>query len=142
MDNSENIKILKNRLINNDFSSLISITPNDSLENLEVEIYERNKNCIKCKQKKDLDDFGILKKSKDGYRNVCKECECKYAKERYEKTKKYRRARIKFWKLQNPEMVKINNRRAQQYRRERLYKRSIQEAEENKKIYYDPLGRY
>ena len=53
--------------------------------------------CSKCKIEKDVCEFGILKSSKDGFRNVCKECRArdeknsnlKYRQKNKEKVAKY-----------------------------------------------------
>lgn len=43
-------------------------------------IYMKTKICSKCKQEKDIIFFAKRKDSKDGYRNICKECDNKLHK--------------------------------------------------------------
>lgn len=47
------------------------------------------KKCCKCKELKSLQDFHFDKAIKDGFANNCKECQKAYAKEYYQKQKKY-----------------------------------------------------
>jgi len=47
------------------------------------------KKCKKCNEEKDLTDFNILKISKDGLRNQCKQCDKKYRDENKGKMKEY-----------------------------------------------------
>lgn len=139
--NSESIDVLKNRLINNDFTGLISAPVTDTPKEIpDILSQEEKKICIKCKKQKNKAlDFSILRRRPDGYRDVCKKCECEYAKRRYEETKRYRRARIKLWKIQNPDKVKIHNRQSYEYRLRRFYKEEINNFEKNRKIFYDPM---
>ncbi len=53
--------------------------------------------CSKCKIEKDVCNFGILKSSKDGYRNICKECR----KNEKDKNKEYYLNKSKEWRLNN-----------------------------------------
>ena len=58
--------------------------------------------CSRCNIEKDLYNFGILKSSKDGYRNICKECR----KTEKDKNKEYYLNKTKEWRLNNQDKVK------------------------------------
>jgi len=66
--------------------------------------------CSKCKIEKDLYNFGILKSSKDGYRNVCKECRNineKSSNLQYrQKNKEQLLVKKKLWLKNNPDYMK------------------------------------
>lgn len=122
-DNHDNLtfETLSNQLKNNDFLSILPSPPKDEEvvidENL---IYidkttnpENIKRCKVCGINKDkIKYFSILRRNKDSYRDVCKDCECNYAKKRYIETKEYRKARIRFWQNENKEQWRRNNRRS------------------------------
>ena len=61
--------------------------------------------CSKCKEEKNICEFGKSKKSKDGLLHCCKKCNNerskKYVKENYEKTLESQRN----WRKKNPEWV-------------------------------------
>jgi hypothetical protein len=65
--------------------------------------------CSKCKEEKNVCEFGKAKKSKDGLLHCCKKCNNerskKYVKENYEKTLESQRN----WRKKNPEWVKNIN---------------------------------
>jgi hypothetical protein len=81
------------------------------------------KKCTRCKEDKDLLDFGICTREKDGHNRYCKECirimstqrrenpefkkwSKKYHKKYYLKNKKNINKRNKNWKKNNPAKVK------------------------------------
>ena len=51
----------------------------------------QRKKCTKCQAEKPIDEFGILKKSKDGHNSLCFECKRDY--DRDSRTKKTRKAK-------------------------------------------------
>lgn len=55
------------------------------------------KKCTQCEQEKDINQFYLHPLAKDGYSNICKECQkensTKYAEENREKLKEYRKER-------------------------------------------------
>jgi hypothetical protein len=66
--------------------------------------------CSKCKFEKDVCEFGILKSSKDGFRNVCKECRARDEKNsnlKYrQKNKEQLLVKKKLWLKNNPDYMK------------------------------------
>jgi hypothetical protein len=72
--------------------------------------------CSKCKIEKDVCNFGILKSSKDGYRNICKECR----KNEKDKNKGYYLNKGKEWRLNNQNNVKEYNKKYFNKNREKL----------------------
>ena len=58
--------------------------------------------CSKCKIEKSVCEFGVLKSSKDGFRNVCKECR----KTEKDKNKEHYLNKTKEWRLNNQDKVK------------------------------------
>jgi hypothetical protein len=72
--------------------------------------------CSKCKIEKDVCNFGILKSSKDGYRNICKECR----KNEKDKNKEYYLNKSKEWRLNNQNNVKEYNKKYFNKNREKL----------------------
>jgi hypothetical protein len=66
--------------------------------------------CSKCNIGKDVCEFGILKSSKDGFRNVCKECRNIHEKSsnlKYrQKNKEQLLVKKKFWLKNNPDYMK------------------------------------
>jgi len=75
------------------------------------------KECSKCKEVKELSEFGKAKSNKDGLRGQCKECISKYKKEYRDNNKEYIHTRLKEWREEN---------------REKLYKYRKEWAEDNK----------
>jgi len=63
------------------------------------------KTCTKCKVEKELTEFSLCKKSKGGFRSICKECRRKENKEYNLKNKQ----KIKEYKLKNSEQIKKKN---------------------------------
>ena len=125
--------------------------------------------CIKCEEKKELNKFDKLNKSKDGYRNQCKDCLYKKQKIRDEKLtieekeikriKKNERNRKLWIKItENPELkLKQKNRRRENHLRRmkdplyklkvsfsrrlnKLLKRVECNRSTNKPYYLDKLG--
>lgn len=92
--------------------------------------------CGTCKQYKQISEFGVLKRSKDGYRNTCRACryeiETRYSQKNKEKISEYRK-----------EYYKENHERFIQYGRDtydpeqnRIYKAANSERiAKQKKIY-------
>jgi hypothetical protein len=78
--------------------------------------------CKICNISKELTDFGVEKKSKDGLRSVCKECRKIESKQRYienreyfiqynQLTKESRNISKKKWSELNKEKVKVSNKK-------------------------------
>ena len=61
------------------------------------------KKCTKCKTPKDFNCFYKEKKSKDGLRSWCKECDKKRGHSRYLKNKDHCLEMNKKWRLRNPD---------------------------------------
>ena len=62
--------------------------------------------CSKCGVEKELCEFGVVSKNKDGYRSYCKECAKNLAKKYREKNKYTRNEAAKNWRFNNPEKFK------------------------------------
>ena len=58
--------------------------------------------CSKCNVEKEICEFGLLNSSKDGLRNICKECR----KIERNKNKEHYNTKTKEWKLKNQKKVK------------------------------------
>lgn len=82
------------------------------------------KKCSKCQQVKNLNNFGILRKSKDGYRTVCKDCRKIETVENKERISEYKR---KYY-LENREHI---NRKTKLY-----YKKDIEKNRFRRREYY------
>lgn len=85
------------------------------------------KECSKCKNIKDFENFYKGKSYKDGYRNICKQCIKVYEEENKETKKQY----LKIYKEVNKEDLKIKNKI---YRQENIDK--IIEWKEINKDYF------
>ncbi len=59
------------------------------------------KKCSKCKDTKELTEFGKDKYSKDGFRVYCKECDTKKSKQYYQNNKEKRAKSDRIYKLKN-----------------------------------------
>ena len=84
--------------------------------------------CKKCKKEKNLCEFGLRSKSKDGKSSICKECHnfrsAEYQKNNYKDCLE----RQKKWRQKNPEWV---------YNRFKKYRKNNPEkVKENQKIFY------
>ena len=53
------------------------------------------KECRKCKQEKELNNFGIDKKKCDGLNRVCKECRQTFSKEHSKRLYEYNKEYVK-----------------------------------------------
>ena len=84
------------------------------------------KKCSKCKQEKELNNFGVDKKECDGLNRVCKQCRQKFSKEHskrlYEKNK--------VWKENNVDKIK-------EYQKEYQKEYRKEYGKEYRKEYYD-----
>lgn len=102
------------------------------------------KKCSKCSVIKDLSEFE-LRKDTGKYRGICRDCRRKqksdkyYAnlekereirKEYYRNNKEVAKARVKQWKIDNPDRVAINRRKEKENNKERYYS----DPEYNKKV--------
>ena len=68
------------------------------------------KECIKCKEIKNLIEFYKSNKNKTGYENTCKSCKNEYCKDNNSKLgKEYFRKSSKKWGDQNKEKISIHN---------------------------------
>lgn len=65
------------------------------------------KSCIKCQIPKSLNCFHILSESKDGHRNICKDCRKIIGKQYFQNNKSTYRENTKSWRKNNPEKLKI-----------------------------------
>ena len=73
-----------------------------------------NKICTKCNLEKNINEFSINNRSKDGHAFCCKKCKRLYNKERYKKYGKQfylkykinRAAAMKKWRKKNPDYIK------------------------------------
>lgn len=65
------------------------------------------KKCCRCKEIKDYIDYGILKKSKDGYRHDCKDCRKLYSKSNCELIANYK----KEYYLKNKSSIDVKNKK-------------------------------
>lgn len=71
-----------------------------------------NKVCTKCYKEKSLEDFPIRKETRDGRRNICKECIREYCHNRYRMIPNVREASLKAtkkWGDKHPECRKKIN---------------------------------
>jgi hypothetical protein len=86
------------------------------------------KECKKCKQEKELNNFGLDKKQCDGLNRVCKQCRQSFSKEHskrlYEKNK--------VWKENNVDKIKEYNK---EYRKEYYYN-NVEKLKNRRKEYY------
>lgn len=86
------------------------------------------KKCSKCKQEKELNNFGLDKKQCDGLNRVCKQCRQKFSKEHskrlYEKNK--------VWKENNVDKI---NEYMKEYRKEYYYN-NVEKLKNRRKEYY------
>ena len=85
--------------------------------------------CINCNEKKDLDKFDIRKKSKDGYRNQCKEC--LYKKSIFRKNS--------LSKEEKEEKRIERNKRNRKHRNERSTESKLKEKERKRKTHLKRL---
>lgn len=72
--------------------------------------------CNECNLEKPLDNFGKYKLSKDGFKNICKECRKNEAKVRYKKNNDY----FKKYRVENKEKI---NKSVTEWRRKNPSKR-------------------
>lgn len=72
--------------------------------------------CGKCGIKKEICEFGLLKSSKDGLRNICRECR----KIERNKNKDYYNNKNKEWKLKNQNEIKEYNQKYNSVNNEKL----------------------
>jgi hypothetical protein len=105
--------------------------------------------CSKCNVEKDLSDFGLRKKSKDGRRGVCKQCNNEVYKKYLEKNKEKITLRQKKWKEQNREKTRIsvekwrkNNDEINKKRQKEYYCKNKEKRLENHKKWYDKNREY
>lgn len=89
------------------------------------------KECVKCKIKKELNEFTIRKNSKDGHRNDCKKCRNIYNKEN---NKKYR--------VNNKELIKENKRKYREDNKELIKEKSRKYYENNKEAINECKKKY
>lgn len=61
--------------------------------------------CVVCRTDKGLSEYRKQAKSKDGHKNICKECQDADAKRRYAENKEHYIAKVKEWQAANPEKV-------------------------------------
>jgi len=98
--------------------------------------------CSKCKEEKNICEFGKSKKSKDGLLHCCKKCNNerskKYVKENYEKTLECQRN----WRKKNPEWVKninaknyTNNKEYNNFRVKKWYENNPEKTKEYREKY-------
>lgn len=58
------------------FERIVKVLFDQKESNKEVSVME-TKQCIKCEKVKPLDQFKLDKRSKDGHKKVCKDCQWK-----------------------------------------------------------------
>jgi len=104
------------------------------------------KKCSKCKQEKELNNFGIDKKQCDGLNKVCKQCRQSFSKEHskrlYEKNKIWnqnnvdkRKEYLKDWKENNVDKIKEYAKNNVEYSKE-YYANNAEKLKNKRKEYY------
>jgi hypothetical protein len=86
------------------------------------------KECRKCKQEKELNNFGIDKKQCDGFNRVCKQCRQTFSKEHSKRLYEY-----------NKEYVKKNVDKINEYRKEYrkdYYDNNVEKLKNRRKEHY------
>ena len=85
--------------------------------------------CIKCEEKKELNKFDKLRKSKDGYRNQCRTC-------------LYEKGKDRILNLTNDERDKVRIKRnelSRKYRKERSIESKLREKDRRRKYHLKRL---
>ena len=94
------------------------------------------KTCTKCNIEKETTEFTIERRSKDGLRSSCKECEKQYYLENKEKISK----KAKKYRLNNKEKIKQAGRQYQIKNKEKIYKYLVSYAKRKREE--DPIYRF
>jgi hypothetical protein len=97
----------------------------------------KTKKCYKCKKEKDVKMFGILKSSKDGLRNICKDC-----RKKYEYNPEQNKLRSRRFRKNSPDKARKNGERYRHKNREKLNNKSLIYYYDNKEECKDRREKY